>query len=289
LPQWNCACANCQAARAGRIPSLTQSSVAFSADGRHWFLLNASPDLRAQFAAFSALHPATSSTRNHPLEGILLTNADLDHTAGLLCLREGDPLHLHAAPAVRTDLATAPAFTPLLTAFCGVIWPELPLEGWAALRLKNGQPSGLAYQAIPLPSPPSVFHSAADSCAAQTMAFLVRDEQSGGVLLLAPDVFEINESLHAALQLADAVLFDGTFWSEHELGAVKDSARPASAMGHLPIHEGSLPILSQISARPRIYVHINNTNPILDPRSAEREAVEKAGLIVGRDGFEFEL
>jgi pyrroloquinoline quinone biosynthesis protein B len=121
------------------------------------------------------------------------------------------------------------------------------------------------------------------------MAFLFRDEQTGGTLLIAPDVFEITKNLKDALQSADAVLFDGTFWSEDELGVVKPSARKASAMGHLPIKNGSLDILSRSSARHRIYLHINNTNPILFPDSAERQAVESAGIMIGCDGMEFEI
>jgi pyrroloquinoline quinone biosynthesis protein B len=289
LPQWNCACRNCAAARSGLIPSRTQSSIALSADGRHWFLVNASPDIRAQLESFPPLHPVPASARNSPLEAVLLTNADLDHTAGLLLLREGEPLHLHAAPPVRDYLAHVLAFTPVLTAFCGLFWHDLPVNRWAPLPLRDGLPSGLSYQAIPLRSPPPVFGSAGDSSEAQTMAFLFRDDRTGGVLLVAPDVFEITAQLADAVRDADAVLFDGTFWSEDELGGVKSAARKSSAMGHLPIGNGSLEILSRSAARHRIYLHINNTNPILMPDSPERKAVEGAGIAIGRDGLEFEL
>ena len=235
------------------------------------------------------MHPVPTSNRNNPLEAILLTNADLDHTAGLLFLREGEPLHLHASNIVREYLSNDLAITPLLTAFCGVVWHEPPIHQWASLPLRNGQPSGLAYQAIPLQSPPPVFSSSEVSSEKQTLAFLFKDEQTGGVLLVAPDVFEIRDDLLDALGKSDAVLFDGTFWSEDELGTVKPIARKASAMGHLPIKDGSLDILSQILARPRIYLHINNTNPVLFPGSAERQAVESAGVAIGHDGLEFEL
>jgi len=271
------------------IPSQTQSSVAISSDGSHWFLINASPDIRAQLGAFAPLHPAAASTRNNPLEAVLLTNADLDHTAGLLFLREGQPLHLHASKAVREYLSNNLAFTSLLTAFCGVVWHELPFDQWTPLPLKNGQPSGLAYRAIPLRSPPPVFGLTGDSPEGQSSAFLFKDERTGGVLLMAPDASEITRELEAALRGADAVLFDGTFWSEDELAVIGASARKASAMGHLPIKNGSLEILSQIPARHRIYLHINNTNPILSPGSVERQMVENAGMVVGQDGLEFDL
>jgi pyrroloquinoline quinone biosynthesis protein B len=289
LPQWNCVCRNCHAARTGLIQAQTQSSVAVSSDGRRWFLINASPDLRAQFGAFPPLHPGSISTRNNPLEAVLLTNADLDHTLGLLLLREGEPLHLHASKAVREHLSRDLAFVPLLTAFCGVVWHEPPVEQWAPLCCADGQPSGLACRAVPLRSPPPVFSAAGFPVEEQAMAFLLRDERTGGALLVAPDVFEITQGLEDALQSVDAVLFDGTFWSEDELGVVKASARKASAMGHLPIKNGSMAILSRSPARHRIYLHINNTNPILFPGSAERRAVENAGIVIGCDGMEFEI
>jgi pyrroloquinoline quinone biosynthesis protein B len=289
LPQWNCACRNCQAARRGSIPAQTQSSVALSGDGRRWFLINASPDLRSQFGAFAPLQPASFPIRNHPLEAVLLTNADLDHTLGLLFLREGELLHLHGAETVRDYLSRHLAFTSILESFCGVVWHDPPMRRWAPLLLASGEPSGLAYQAVPLRSPPPVFSVTDTSEKEQATAFLFKDEQTGGTLLIAPDVFEINQDLNHALQSADAVLFDGTFWSEDELGTVKASARKASAMGHLPIKDGSLDILCQIPARRRIYLHINNTNPILFPGSAERREVEGRGIVIGCDGMEFDL
>jgi pyrroloquinoline quinone biosynthesis protein B len=288
LPQWNCGCRNCQAARAGIIPPQTQSSVAISADGQRWFLVNASPDIRAQLEAFPALQPAQSSTRNSPLESVLLTNADLDHTLGLLCLREGGPLTIHASESVRSFLSEKLAFTSILEAFCGVRWKAPPSADWAALAWANGSPSGLAYRAIILRSPAPAY-GPKDAGEDETTAFFFRDERTGGTLLVAPDVFEIDAELAEALAGADAILFDGTFWSEDELAGVKTSARRASAMGHLPIRDGSLEILARSSARRRAYVHLNNTNPVLFPDSLERRAVEKAGIAIGRDGMEFEL
>ncbi|MGC3988574.1 MAG: pyrroloquinoline quinone biosynthesis protein PqqB [Chthoniobacteraceae bacterium] len=289
VPQWNCACANCDAARQGRIPRLTQSSVALSADGVHWFLINASPDLRSQFEAFPGLHPIAGKARSNPFEAVLLTNADLDHTLGLLLLREGEPLHIHAAPEVRETLADALGFQTILNAFCGVQWHPLPFAEWTGLPCRDGQPSGLLYRAIALRSAPAAFRSQADTGNEMTTAFLFKDERTGGTLLLAPDVFEIAPPLARAMETADAILFDGTFWSEDELGGVKSSARPASRMGHLPIRDGSLAALEKCPARHRVYLHINNTNPILQPDCPERHTVEKAGLVVGLDGMEFEL
>jgi pyrroloquinoline quinone biosynthesis protein B len=223
------------------------------------------------------------------LEAVLLTNADLDHTLGLLSLREGDHLHLHASKAVRDHLSKSLAFTSLLTAFCGVTWHLPSTDEWSPLLLKSDEPSGLLYQAISLASPPPLFGSSEGNPLEQTLAFLFKDERTGGVLLVAPDVFEITKELLDAVQNSDAVLFDGTFWSEDELELIKPASRPASAMGHLPIITGSLPVLTEISARHRVYVHINNTNPILMPESPERMVVEGAGITIGHDGLEFEV
>ena len=235
------------------------------------------------------MYPEPSSARNSPLQGVLLTNADLDHTLGLLSLREGENVRIHASRSVWEYLSVTLAFNSILEAFCGVTWFEPPLREWASLVLKSGQPSGLSYRAIPMRSSPPMLSSAGSSIDVETHAFLVKDERTGRVLLAAPDVFEINRELEDALAQADAVLFDGTFWSEHELGQVKASARVASAMGHLPIHGGSLERLACSPARIRIYLHINNTNLILFPGSAERKAVEAAGITVGYDGLEFDL
>jgi pyrroloquinoline quinone biosynthesis protein B len=170
-----------------------------------------------------------------------------------------------------------------------VAWHEPPVDQWASLPAVDGKPSGLAYRAISMKSPPPIFTSKNAPTEEQTMAFLFKDERTGGTMLVAPDVFEITRNLEEALQNVDAVLFDGTFWSEDELKVVKSSARKASAMGHLPIKNGSLDILSRSPARHRVYLHINNTNPILWPGSSERKVVESAGIMIGYDGMEFEL
>ena len=287
LPQWNCACENCRAARAGRIPARTQSSAAISADGVNWFLVNASPDLRAQIEATPALQPAASSPRNSPIAGVLLTNADLDHVLGLILLREGESLSVVATDAVRETLTGALGFDALLDGFCGLQWEEAG-EGFAVLRLRDGSPSGLSARAIYLPGGPPRFVETAQVRVGHSIAFEITD-QSGARLLVAPDVAEITPELQRALQEADAVLFDGTFWSADELRRIDPSARTADEMGHLPILDGSLNALGRIPARRKIFTHINNTNPILAQDSPERAAVVAAGLEVGEDGMEFEL
>ncbi len=287
LPQWNCACENCRAARAGKIPACTQSSAAISADGVNWFLVNASPDLRAQIEATPELQPAGCSPRNSPIAGVLLTNGDLDHVLGLILLREGEPVSVVATDAVRETLTASLGFDALLDGFCGLQWEEAG-EDFAALCLRDGSPSGLSARAIYLPGGPPRFVEAAQVRVGHSIAFEITDE-SGARLLVAPDVAEITPELHRALEVADAVLFDGTFWSAEELRRIDPSARTADEMGHLPIHEGSLNVLGKIPARRKIFTHINNTNPILAKDSPERTAVVAAGLEVGEDGMEFQL
>lgn len=287
LPQWNCACDNCRAARAGEIPSRTQSGMALSGDGRNWFLVNASPDLRAQIEKTPVLHPRDSPARNSPIAGVLLTNADLDHVLGLILLREGEPLPVLATEAVRETLTGPLGFETLLGGFCGLRWEKAPVE-FSALRLRDGSPSGLAVRTIFLPGGPPRFDQTSTVQSGHSVAFQIRDER-GALLLLAPDVAEITPELQRALEESDAVIFDGTFWTAEELRRIDPQARTAQQMGHLPIRDGSLGVLRKLPARWKVFTHINNTNPILDGDSPEYAAVLAAGITVGEDGLQFEL
>ncbi len=253
----------------------------------NWFLINASPDLRSQIEAASALQPQGTSARHSPIAGVLLTNADLDHVLGLILLREGQLLPILATDAVRETLTGPLGFEVLLGGFCGVRWEPAPRE-FSALRGRDGAPSGLSVRALFLPGGPPRFAKDAQEREGHSVAFQIRDEKDAR-LLLAPDVAEITPELQQALEEADAVIFDGTFWSTDELRRIHPQARLAHEMGHLPIRDGSLRVLGGIPARWKIFTHINNTNPILAPDSPERAAVIEAGIVVGEDGMEFEL
>jgi len=265
LPQWNCLCANCAAARNGEIAPQTQSSVAVSADNQHWFLVNASPDLPRQIESTPALQPQPGSLRNSPIAGVLLTNADLDHTLGLLLLRQQQtPVLVYASDATRSALD----------------WLELLLHpfGGSAWRTASGDfnslSNGLAFRAIEL-------H--------KSNAFQLRDEVSGRAALVAPVVGELTAELRDAVNTSDVILFDGTFWNDDELRAVRRGARSAREMNHLPISDGSLALLRHSPARRKIYMHINNTNPILMSGSRERALVQQAGIEIACDGLEIIL
>jgi len=285
LPQWNCSCANCTAARAGRIRRRTQSSVAICDDSGRWFLINAAPDLALQIEASPSLQPNSSTLRNSPISGVLLTNADLDHVLGLFTLREGGPLSIHATHATRAMANGFLGLTAILGPFCGTIWHEPPTLEFAPLIGS----STLMYRAIELPGEAPAFAGGGPHPGVHSVAYQFMDQQSGGRLLVAPDVGGVNDALLKALTESDAVLFDGTFWSDDELSRVKSNAPKASGMGHVTIRDCSLDLLRRLSARIKIYIHINNTNPILAPGSPEHAAVEAAGIKVGVDGDEFQL
>ncbi len=288
MPQWNCNCRNCSGARLGKIPPLTQSSVAIGDDQGNWFLINASPDLPAQIAAFPKLQPNSKTSRNTPIAAVLLTNADLDHTLGLVSLREGGRLRIHATRAVREAVDICPGVTTIMDAFGSVAWEEPP-EKLMALRGAEGGESSVQFRAIGLPGKPPKFAKEIDPAGRHSVAYQLVDARTGGRLLVAPDVAGLNEALQTAMLESDAVLFDGTFWSGDELAQVKDQAASAAEMGHVTIKDCSLALLGGLTAARKIYMHINNTNPVLSPGSPERAAVEAAGIVVGFDGLEFEL
>jgi pyrroloquinoline quinone biosynthesis protein B len=214
------------------------------------------------------LQPSPASLRNSPIAGVFLTNADLDHVLGLLLLRQQEsPLIIYANSETRAALGW---IDNLWDRFCCIDWNLVRLDGLKPSSLT----AGLTWSPIKLEN---------------SIALQFRDERGGKTALIAPAVGELNDGLRDAINSADVVLFDGTFWSNHELGAIRPNARSAREMNHLPITDGSLEFLRDSGARRRIYIHINNTNPILMPGSAEREAVERAGIEIAQDGLEMVL
>jgi len=265
---------------------MTQSCVAIGDERGAWFLVNASPDLSSQIFNFPDLHPRPGESRNSPILGVFLTNADLDHVLGLFSLREGARLNVHATKAVRRTLDENLGLTSIMDSFCGMDWHEPPLADLAPLPEGEGS---LMYRAVGLPGGPPVFAGDNSPQGHHSAAYFFVDRKTGGRLLVAPDVAGCNDGLAAAMKEADAVLFDGTFWSGDELSHVKARARTAAEMGHLTIRDQSLELLRGLQAMRKIYIHINNTNPVLSPDSPEKAAVTAAGVEVGFDGLEFEL
>jgi pyrroloquinoline quinone biosynthesis protein B len=268
LPQWNCTCVNCVAARAGKIDPQTQSSIAIGVDSEKlesWWLINASPDLPRQIESATQLQPHGNASRNTPIAGVFLTNADIDHALGLLLLRQQEKrLVVYATDETRATLAW---LDRALARFCGIEWRTVT-PNFQSLDF------GMAFRAISLPG---------------SVAFQFRDDTSGRTALLAPSVGSLTEQLRNAVYTSDLVMFDGTFWSDGELGRVRPGARTAREMNHLPINDRSFDVFRQSRARRKIYTHINNTNPILMPGSQERAQLEQAGIEVARDGLEIVL
>jgi pyrroloquinoline quinone biosynthesis protein B len=293
VPQWNCNCQVCGEARAthGQVTPRTQSCVAISADDRHWFLLNASPDLRAQIESFPPLHPPGEAVRGTPIQAVLLTNADLDHTLGLMLLREGQMLRVHAPRAVQNSLRSGLAIDRVLSAFGGIEWVD-SAEKPSPLLLANGTTSGLTYETVPLlGNAPRFMREEAAAPGPHVVGYRITDERTGGRLLFLPDVSAVDERLRRIMTQCDALLFDGTFWSEREMESRGTGSHTASFMGHLPISGdgGSLKLLAELAVQPKVYAHINNTNPILINGSAEAAAVEAAGCLIGCDGMEIKI
>lgn len=219
---------------------------------------------------------------------MLLTNADLDHVLGLLSMREGGRLQIYATEAVRGVLTGGAGLRAILDSFCGVDWHEPPVE-LTALHGIDGVAGDVEFRAIPLPGNAPLYAGGQSQPGVHSVAYQFMDRKTGARLLVAPDVAACNDDLKKVLLESNAVLFDGTFWSDGELSSLKPNARTATQMGHLTIRDASLGLLSGLPAARKVYIHINNTNPILAPGSPERVAVDKAGITVGQDGMEFDL
>lgn len=290
FPQWNCWCPCCEVARRdpGAAWHRTQSSAAISTDGQRWFLLNASPDVREQLGRLPSNRPPTN-IRHVSVEGVLLTDAELDHTLGVVLLREARHLPLYTTPAIGSVLECDSRILPVTRAFADVPLTELPLKTPVELRYRDGSPSGLVVEAVPTVAGPPQF--APNAGEGHTVGLFLRDSERGHVCAFVPGCGDLDPSLLARLAQADILLFDGTFWTDRELVELGISRRTAREMDHLPIGDrgGSLEQLATLPCRYRIYTHINNTNPVLLEQSAERTAVTRAGLTVGFDGLSISL
>jgi pyrroloquinoline quinone biosynthesis protein B len=293
FPQWNCGCANCRGVRSGALRAVprTQESVALSADGEHWFLLNASPEIRSQIEAFPPLHPR--GPRHSPIAGILVTNGDLDHCLGLLSLRESHPLLVYATERVRRGFTDGNVLYRTLERFPEqVTWRPLKLGRDEELALAGGGPSGLTVEAVAVPGKlPIHLEGSLALDPEDNVGLRVRETRTGRCLAYLPAVGMVSGAVRSALAGADCVFFDGTFWSEEELPGQGLGTKSAAAMAHLPIggDGGSLAALAGLGAPRRIFIHVNNTNPVLREDSAERAAVAAAGWEVAADGLEVTL
>jgi pyrroloquinoline quinone biosynthesis protein B len=253
-----------------------------SADDTQWFLINASPDVRTQIESFPAQHP--HGGRATPLDAVLLTDAELDHTLGLLLLREARALRLYATPATHKTLSDGSGILRLLERYCPVEWR--PVVPGADLVLADG----LTCRAFDVPTTKrDRFGTGTDD--GRVVGYRLTDRRTGGNLVYLPGVQALTSSVRTEIAGCDCLLIDGTCWRDDELVRLGLAAKTSWEMGHLPIDgpDGSLAQLPQLGVRRTIYVHMNNTNPILLADTPERRAVEERGMEVAVDGLEVEV
>jgi pyrroloquinoline quinone biosynthesis protein B len=296
FPQWNCNCANCRAVRAGApgFSARTQSSLAVSADGANWVLLNASPDLREQIAAAPELSPRPDDpVRASPIKAVALTNGDVDHVAGLLNLREAQPFGLYAAGRVLQALGANPIFTILQTQLVSRI--ELMMD--QATPLKGaGVELGLSIRAFPVPGKIALYLEDKNApnfgtSAGDTLGLEVTDTASGKSFFYIPGCAKVDAALAARLKNAALVFFDGTLFRENEMIEQGLMGKTGSRMGHINMSgdDGSIAAFAPLDVARKIYVHINNSNPVLDANAQERAISQAAGWEIGFDGMEVTL
>jgi len=282
--------------RGGKVPvqSRTQTQVAVSDDGRSWFLVNASPDLRMQIERTPAVQPH-GAIRDSPIAGVLLTSADIDQIAGLLSLRELQPFRIYCTPSLRNILQEDNSIFGMLNRVPQqACWMDVKLGERFPLLPMAGDESGICCEVFSLGNKYPVYVSperAATLKSEEALLGVMLTASSGGRMAYMPAVPTINKPLLQLLETVDLVLFDGTFWSDDELIQVQGSGATAREMGHVPISgdEGSLRALAGLRRPRKVYVHVNNTNPMLDESSAEFREVGAAGWEVAEDGWHFNL
>ncbi|HTX13289.1 MAG TPA: pyrroloquinoline quinone biosynthesis protein PqqB [Solirubrobacteraceae bacterium] len=285
FPQWNCRCPTCEAARGGRrARPRTQSSLAIRGGEGPWFLVNASPDLRQQIEGIEL--GRAEGLRAAPIAGVLLTDAEIDHTAGLLLLRESaTPVRVYGDAGVQRALTQGYPVLPILERYSGAQWRALEVG-----RATTLEGSSLSVEPFDVggDAPRYLDGSGVELTAS---GFVFSDPASGGVVTYAPGLARLDEEVLARFAASDLVLVDGTFWSDDELAQLGISDRSARDMGHLPLSGpgGTLEALARLERPRKALVHINNTNPILLEDSPEREQVTRAGVEVAYDGLEVEL
>lgn len=299
FPQWNCNYRLSRAARTGMagVHSRTQSSIAASADGFGWVLFNASPDIRQQIAATPELQPAGDAPlRSTPIRAVVLTNADVDHIAGLLSLRERQPFAIYATAQVLATLEANSIFRVLDPAL--VPRRILPPAKELAICDAEGRETGVMIEPFPVPGKIALYLEDRDhpdanfsSDAGDTIGVRIAGIGSRGSVFYIPGCARIDAALRARLADAACLLFDGTVYTDDEMIVAGVGQKTGARMGHLAIsgESGSIAGLADVKVGRRVFVHINNTNPILDENSAEHAAVKAAGWEIASDGMEMEF
>jgi pyrroloquinoline quinone biosynthesis protein B len=290
FPQWNCNCDNCGRFRQGRFKgsARTQSSIAVSTDDRHWLLFNTSPDIRQQLESFPAIQPK-EGIRDTGITAVLLMDSQIDHTTGMLMLREGKPLEVYATEMVHQDLTTGfPLFT-MLKDYCTVRHHAIPHDE-TPFTIPGIEDVRLYAHALKSKAPPYSRHRH-NPHEGDNIGIIVEQISTGRRLYYSPGLGEIEPHVMRAMQSADCLMVDGTFWTDEEMVDRKISQKRAREIGHLPQsgQGGMIEVLKGVQKARKILIHINNTNPILDEDSAERRTLDAEGIEVAFDGMEIEL
>jgi len=286
IPQWNCACSGCAGARAHPGRRRRHASLAVRTDDGRWYIVNATPDIGDQIEARPELHPGPGS-RQTPLAGLVLTDAELDHTLGIARLREADGLQVIATAPVRRALLDRLHLGDVLAPYTSITWRELPPRG--AEPLDRGA-SGLQISGIPVSGKRPRYAADSPDDDAWVVALRLYDPASGATALYAPALAAWPDRFQQAAAEADCVIVDGTFWDDEEPRSAGISERTATGMGHLPIEgpDGTAERLARLSAR-CLYTHLNNTNPLVDPAAPQHKRLARLGLEVAYDGMVIDL
>lgn len=286
VPQWNCACGNCGAARAGRAPRRTQCSVAVSADGTRWLLLNCSPDVAAQIESFAPLQP--SQRRGTHVEGVLFTDANIDHLGGLAVLRQQGPhkFCVRSTSVVKAIALKQPAFAPFACA--PHRWIDVPLDAACEAVDENDLVGNELLVRVIAVDGTTPGYDGRREIRGAVVAYEIAAPSASKRLLFAPVFRSIDPALRDAIARADVAFLDGTFYTDEELIAEGLVGKTARALGHQPVGNGTLQELGRVNAQ-IIFIHLNNSNPILDTRSAAYSNVRESDAQVAYDGMQFEL
>ena len=295
VPQWNCGCPACRMAR-GEEPELqsTQTSIAVSADGEHWYLVNASPDLRQQLINTPQLHPRKGALRHSPIAGVILTNGEIDAVAGLLSMREGSPFAIYAHPKVLAILKSNSIFNVLSEK--NVARAPIEVDQAFEPKLPDGSPSGIEILPFTVAGKGAWYlegkaHPGGSNGAGDTLGLRIRDKATDKHFYFIAACAEVNDELKARLNGAPLLFFDGTVWRDDELIAAGLGTKTGQGMGHISMsgHKGTIESLADVAIDRRIFLHINNSNPALLRGSAERKIAENAGWQIAADGTEIVL
>jgi pyrroloquinoline quinone biosynthesis protein B len=295
VPQWNCGCPVCRKAR-NENPELrsTQASIAVSRDNEHWFLVNASPDLRQQLIATPQLHPKHGQLRHSPIAGVILTNSEIDAVAGLLSMREGSPFTIYAHSRVLAILQSNSIFNVLGEK--NVKRQPIEVDIPFAPALPDGSRSGLEVLPFEVPGKGAWYlegkaHPSGGDGAGDTVGLRIEDKVSGKYFYFIAACARVTDDLKSRLAGAPMIFFDGTVWRDDELIAAGLGQKTGQGMGHISMSgdHGAIESLSGLDIGRRMFLHINNSNPALLKGSDERKALEHAGWQIPADGTEIVL